>query len=127
LDRYACFAIDIADANSGIENQMQSQEAEFCALSDIKALVMTWNAGATTPYHLQQKDEDKSFFPGLLRGSDSPDILVFGFQELVDLENKKTTASMYSAEQKYNGGMLTSLQKASSNPRKRILLQSKNT
>jgi hypothetical protein len=54
---------------------------------------MTWNAGATTPYHLNQAEQDKRFFPDLLTGSNSPDILVFGFQELVDLEDKKTTAS----------------------------------
>jgi hypothetical protein len=82
-------------ANAPIETQMQSQEKEFCDLSNIKALVMTWNAGATTPWHLQQKDQDNTFFPNLLQASDSPDILVFGFQELVDLEDKKTTASTY--------------------------------
>jgi hypothetical protein len=75
---------------------MQSQETDFCDLSNIKALVMTWNAGATTPYHLQHAEQDNMFFPNLLRGSDSPDILVFGFQELVDLEDKKTTASKYN-------------------------------
>lgn len=73
---------------------MQAQEAEFCELSKIKALVMTWNAGASTPYHLQHADtETKDFFPDLVRGSDAPEILIFGFQELVDLEDKKTTAS----------------------------------
>ena len=73
---------------------MHSQEADFCDLTTVKTLVMTWNAGASTPYHLQHSDNDASFFRNLLRSSDSPDILVFGFQELVDLEDKKTTASM---------------------------------
>lgn len=73
---------------------MQSQEAEFCELKSIKTLVMTWNAGASTPYHLQHSEQDSRFFRDLLQSSDSPDILVFGFQELVDLEDKKTTASM---------------------------------
>jgi hypothetical protein len=86
---------NVQDANACIETQMQSQEKEFCDLSNIKALVMTWNAGATTPWHLQQKDQDNNFFPNLLQASNSPDILVFGFQELVDLEDKKTTASAY--------------------------------
>ena len=56
---------------------------------------MTWNAGASTPYHLQHSKQDQKFFRDLLQNSDSPDILVFGFQELVDLEDKKTTASMF--------------------------------
>jgi hypothetical protein len=72
---------------------MQAQEADFCERQTIKTLVMTWNAGASTPYHLQHSDQDATFFRDLIQDSDSPDILVFGFQELVDLEDKKTTAS----------------------------------
>ena len=74
---------------------MQSQEAEFCELNNIKTLVMTWNAGASTPHDLQRSEQDERFFIDILQSSDSPDILVFGFQELVDLEDKKTTASMW--------------------------------
>ncbi|PQE22826.1 Endonuclease exonuclease phosphatase protein [Rutstroemia sp. NJR-2017a BBW] len=86
-----------------MEQQMQSQEADFCELTPIKTLVMTWNAGASTPYHLQQSDQDSRFFPELLQDSDRPDILVFGFQELVDLENKKTTAkSFFKSKKKDN-------------------------
>lgn len=80
--------------NNATENRMQSQEADFCDLQTIKTLVMTWNAGASTPYHLQHSELDNRFFKDLLQSSDCPDILVFGFQELVDLEDKKTTASM---------------------------------
>jgi hypothetical protein len=80
-------------ANMQVESQMHSKEAEFCELNPIKTLVMTWNAGASTPYHLQHSEQDARFFRDLLQSSDSPDILVFGFQELVDLEDKKTTAS----------------------------------
>ncbi|KAN0099436.1 putative PI phosphatase group protein-like protein [Hyaloscypha variabilis] len=83
-----------------IETQMQAREGDFCDLSNIRALVMTWNAGATTPWHLQQKDQDHLFFPNLLKASESPDILVFGFQELVDLEDKKTTAKSFFKSKK---------------------------
>ena len=54
---------------------------------------MTWNAGAATPDSLRYSEQDRAFFPSLLRDSDLPDILVFSFQELVDLEDKKATAS----------------------------------
>ncbi|TGO31940.1 hypothetical protein BHYA_0378g00040 [Botrytis hyacinthi] len=83
-----------------MEHQMQSQEADFCKLTPIKTLVMTWNAGASTPYHLQQSDQDSRFLPQLLQDSDRPDILVFGFQELVDLEDKKTTAKSFFKSKK---------------------------
>lgn len=88
-----------------IENRMKSQEAEFSQLENIKALVMTWNAGATTPYHLQQSGTDATFFRDLLQGSNCPDILVFGFQELVDLEDKKTvTKSFFKSKKKDPSG-----------------------
>jgi hypothetical protein len=75
---------------------MQAQDHNFCDFQQIRTLVMTWNAGASTPHSLRYAEQDASFFPDLLQGSQSPDILVFGFQELVDLEDKKTTASEYS-------------------------------
>lgn len=62
---------------------------------------MTWNAGASTPFNLQHSDQDSTFFRDLLQSSDSPDILIFGFQELVDLEDKTRTASMFSLKTSY--------------------------
>jgi hypothetical protein len=94
LDRYEWQHCKKINADWFTETQMQSQEADFCKLNGIKTLVMTWNAGASTPYHLQHSEQDQRFFKDLLQSNDSPDILVFGFQELVDLEDKKTTASM---------------------------------
>lgn len=76
---------------------MQSQEGDFCDLSTVQALVMTWNAGASTPYDLNKRPTDESFFRNLLQSSRRPDILIFGFQELVDLEDKTRTASMSPA------------------------------
>jgi len=78
-----------------IENRMVEEQHDFSEKENIRALVMTWNAGASTPYHLQHSSGDENFFRDLLQSSDCPDILVFGFQELVDLEDKKTTASKF--------------------------------
>lgn len=73
--------------------ELQTQDERYCQLERIKALVMTWNAGASTPHSLRYDERDKNFLPNLLKESDVPDILIFNFQELVDLEDKKTTAS----------------------------------
>ena len=54
---------------------------------------MTWNAGASTPSNLRYEEKDTNFFREILRVEDSPELLVFGFQELVDLEDKTLTAS----------------------------------
>lgn len=102
------------------ETEMQSQEAAFCEVQSIRTLVMTWNAGATTPYHLQHSEQDNSFFRNLIQSSDCPDILVFGFQELVDLEDKKTVTSTFKFAD-IPMILLTAPQKVSSNhPRKKI-------
>lgn len=74
---------------------MQEHDEDFCDFREITALVMTWNAGAAKPSSLKHDEHGGSFFWDLLRPDDPPDILVFGFQELVDLENKKVTASAY--------------------------------
>ncbi|KAL2059863.1 hypothetical protein VTL71DRAFT_10018 [Oculimacula yallundae] len=83
-----------------IENTMQSQEPEFATFTPIKALVMTWNAGATAPSHLRKNKDDTAFFPSLLGNSGSPDLLIFGFQELVDLEDKKTMTKTFFKSKK---------------------------
>jgi hypothetical protein len=73
---------------------MQEHDTEFCDFREVSALVMTWNAGASKPTHLRHDEQDSNFFRELLRSPvDPPDIVVFGFQELVDLEDKKVTAS----------------------------------
>ena len=74
---------------------MQSHDSEFCTFQELKALVVTWNAGASTPGDLRYEDKDNNFFRILLQEAASSDILVFGFQELVDLEDKKLTASEF--------------------------------
>jgi len=56
---------------------------------------MTWNAGASKPTALRNEDQDRNFYRELLPRDDPPDILVFGFQELVDLEDKKVTAKSF--------------------------------
>lgn len=75
-----------------VESEMKLLETQFCDFEDIKAMVMTWNAGASTPSSLRYSDQDATFIQKLLQSSDSPEILIFGFQELVDLEDKAATA-----------------------------------
>ncbi|KAH6648919.1 Endonuclease/exonuclease/phosphatase [Truncatella angustata] len=75
-----------------LESEMKRLDNHYCDFEDIKAMVMTWNAGASTPNSLRYSDQDSVFIQNLLRSSDSPEILIFGFQELVDLEDKTATA-----------------------------------
>ncbi|KAG5982874.1 hypothetical protein E4U55_001205 [Claviceps digitariae] len=86
-----------------LEDDLKSRDIEYCEFEEIKAMVFTWNAGASTPHSMRYSDGDASFFKNLLQSSDSPDILVFGFQELVDLEDKTATAKRLFKSKKKEG------------------------
>lgn len=76
-----------------LEQDMQERDTEYCDFREVTSLVMTWNAGAATPIALRYDKRDGDFIREmLLTPKQRPDILVFGFQELVDLEDKKVTA-----------------------------------
>lgn len=77
-----------------VENEMQKRETEYCSFRDINVVLCTWNAGASRPSDLGRGSlPEHNFLENVLRSMDNPDIVVFGFQELVDLENKRLTAS----------------------------------
>ncbi|PNS16538.1 hypothetical protein CAC42_272 [Sphaceloma murrayae] len=83
-----------------VEGRMQQRDDEFCSFSEITVSVMTWNAGASKPSALRANQEDENFFRDYLTCHDPADILVFGFQELVDLEDKKVTARSFFKSKK---------------------------
>lgn len=87
-----------------LEDSMKSKDTQYCDFEEIKALFFTWNAGASTPSSLRYSDGDGAFFQDLVQSSGSPDILVFGFQELVDLEDKKLTAKRFLKPKKKEAG-----------------------
>lgn len=86
-----------------LEDDLKSKDVNYCEFEEIKAMVFTWNAGASTPHSLRYSDGDSSFFQNLLQSSGSPDILIFGFQELVDLEDKTATAKRFFKSKKKEG------------------------
>jgi hypothetical protein len=79
---------------------MQQRDADYCDFRELSAKVMTWNAGAVKPGSLRHNEQDQNFFRELLQPEDPPDIFVFGFQELVDLEDKKITAKSFFKKKK---------------------------
>lgn len=78
-----------------LDSQMLRRNGEFCSFREITAAVLTWNVGASKPSYLQQSRDDDAFFQNYITSHDPPEIFVFGFQELVDLEDKKVTAKTF--------------------------------
>ncbi|QIX01736.1 hypothetical protein AMS68_007253 [Peltaster fructicola] len=84
-----------------VEQRLHLADSSFCDFSEITASVLTWNAGAAKPGHLQHSIEDDNFLRDYIAHNAHCDIFVFGFQELVDLEDKKLTAkSFFKAKKK---------------------------
>jgi hypothetical protein len=75
-----------------LDRDLRAHDVEYCDFREITAAVLTWNAGACKPGSLRADERDGNFFREYLQSAPPPDILVFGFQELVDLEDKKVTA-----------------------------------
>ncbi|KAL9129500.1 MAG: hypothetical protein Q9217_002060 [Psora testacea] len=78
--------------NDWMESDMQEHDVRYCAFREVSAHIVTWNAGAATPTHLRYEEADSKFFYDMFCTHEPADLLVFGFQELVDLEDKKLTA-----------------------------------
>uniref|UniRef100_A0A060T4Y1 ARAD1B03542p n=1 Tax=Blastobotrys adeninivorans TaxID=409370 RepID=A0A060T4Y1_BLAAD len=94
-----------------IERDMQVHDEEYCTFNDISVRLLTWNAGAAKPQDLERNEVDNSFLRDLVtcHGEDLPDVFVFGFQELVELDNKSVTAkTMLSKRKKENKEVSTS-------------------
>jgi hypothetical protein len=72
---------------------MRTNDVQYCTFREITAAVVTWNVGASKPQNFRTFGGDEEFFHHILRGEATPNIVVFGFQELVDLEDKRLTAS----------------------------------
>lgn len=85
-----------------LDTRMHDRDLEFCSFEELRVEVMTWNAGACKPSHIhsQYMSQDNNFLRDYMSVAGSPDILVFGFQELVDLENKKVTAKSFFKSKK---------------------------
>ncbi|KAK9460362.1 Endonuclease/exonuclease/phosphatase [Lipomyces oligophaga] len=84
-----------------IDRDLQSHEEEFCTFRSVQALICTWNIGASKPTDLQNDQDSAKFLKRLLATANDPEIIVFGFQELVELDNKTVTAKSIFKKKKH--------------------------
>jgi hypothetical protein len=71
-----------------LENAMHERNIEYCTFREVRVAIMTWNVGAISPFDLRSGD----FIADAIHAEDPPEILAFGFQEVVDLEDRAVTA-----------------------------------
>lgn len=80
---------------------MLEREADFSTYRQIKVLTFSWNIDSSKPAELQSDAANVNFLneaisssvDGAAAGTEPPEIIVFGLQEVIDLEDKKLTAS----------------------------------
>ena len=73
--------------------ELKRREAEYCSYDDISLFIGSWNIDACKPEHLEQRPDDKYFIDKWLATvPEGADVVVFGLQEIVDLESKKIAA-----------------------------------
>jgi hypothetical protein len=68
------------------------QESSFSTFRDLNLLIVSWNIDAAKPDALTHDSININFLQDVLSSVDSPDIISFGFQEVIDLESRKMTA-----------------------------------
>ncbi|CAH1765705.1 1343_t:CDS:2, partial [Entrophospora sp. SA101] len=73
-------------------DEMCSFQPEYCTYRKVKVLICSWNIDASKPEDLEQSTDSTKFLRLWLTSVNSPDIIVIGFQEIIDLESRKMTA-----------------------------------
>lgn len=79
-------------AQDWIDNELLARESSFSSFRDLNVLVVSWNVDSARPEQLTGSAANCNFLADVLASVDSPDIIHFGFQEVVDLENRRVAA-----------------------------------
>lgn len=84
-----------------VDEILLSAEASFSQSRTLTCTVASWNAGACGPEEVVHESQSNPIVDSVFSGKSAPDMIVFGLQELVDLEDTKTTAlSFFSSRRK---------------------------
>ncbi|GAA6029323.1 hypothetical protein JCM8097_003620 [Rhodosporidiobolus ruineniae] len=75
-----------------LDSELHLRQPDFCTFRSIRTLSCTWNVDSRRPNDLHGTQENLEFLHDLLTSVESPDIISFGFQEMIDLGDKKLTA-----------------------------------
>jgi hypothetical protein len=68
-------------------------ETSFSSFRSLTVLVVSWNCDSARPDSLTGEPENFNFLNDTLHSVDHPpDVIVFGFQEVIDLESRKMAA-----------------------------------
>jgi hypothetical protein len=75
-----------------IDHELLKRETSFSRFRKLNVLIVSWNVDAAKPDSLNGDPANIDFLHSVLSSTDSPDIISFGFQEVIDLESRKMVA-----------------------------------
>lgn len=80
-----------------IQDGLEERQADFSAYRDLNLLLFTYNIDARTPDEFDQAGGSgiEARLKSAASSSARPDVISFGFQELIDLESKKLAAKSF--------------------------------
>ncbi|KAI6012385.1 Endonuclease/exonuclease/phosphatase [Pisolithus marmoratus] len=75
-----------------VDQELLKRERAFSKFRNLDVLIVSWNVDAAKPDALSSDAENAQFFQNVFQSTDGPDIIAFGFQEVIDLESRKMAA-----------------------------------
>ncbi|GAA5848163.1 hypothetical protein JCM8547_004428 [Rhodosporidiobolus lusitaniae] len=75
-----------------LDHELSLRQTDFSTFRTIRALSISWNCDSRRPADLHGTPENLEFLQQAITSVENPDIISFGFQEIIDLEDKKLTA-----------------------------------
>ncbi|KAF8959542.1 Endonuclease/exonuclease/phosphatase [Flammula alnicola] len=76
-----------------IDKELVKSETSFSSFHDLTVLVVSWNCDSARPDALTGEPENFNFLNDVLHSvGHPPDVIVFGLQEVIDLESRKMVA-----------------------------------
>ncbi|BGP37755.1 hypothetical protein JCM10449v2_001677 [Rhodotorula kratochvilovae] len=91
-----------------IDAELHLRQPDYCTFRSVRALCISWNIDASRPGDLHGSVDNLDFLRAALTSAESPDIISIGFQEVIDLEDKKLTAkSMLMGKKKATDGKMS--------------------
>ncbi|GAA5986711.1 hypothetical protein JCM11641_007746 [Rhodosporidiobolus odoratus] len=93
-----------------LDSELHLRQPDYCTFRTIRTLSVSWNIDSCRPSDLHGSTENLEFLQQAITSAGTPEIISFGFQEAIDLENKKLTAKSMlmgkkKTEQKLSDGL----------------------
>lgn len=82
-----------ADHSVLADAELNLRQPDFCTFRSIRTLCISWNIDASRPQDLAGTPQNFDFLRDVLLSVDSPDIISFGFQEMVSAPRRRDELS----------------------------------